>query len=313
MADEVNKVGWYWKIYPGRPEMAPYIFYAYKSLDQLWEKESGLPVAGGSALYCGPLKMPSREASAEGCTCKEWIGLRVTIRDGWLKEHDCGTVLGQPVFAQQWWAPVKWDDANDPDFFKLAGLKSNSPFPELVHPASPAAPEGGEKCTCRINWKGEEYGEDTCPLPASPPKERRELGPEEVTDPEKGDYIEHLDGKRIVVSHKRSVSKYPLYGGKVYRPAPPRVQGEEPDLTIYPVDNPGVVAEKRAARERRTLDVLRMAEKAGNALLEGYLFHHKAEKHVHVVNMRAALDAIDKVLGESTNSPSSVQDKDKQA
>jgi len=256
------------------------------------------------------------EASAEGCTCKEWIGLRVTIRDGWLKEHDCGTVLGQPVFARQWWAPVKWDDANDPDFFKLAGLKSNSPFPELVHPASPAAPEGGEKCTCRINWKGEEYGEDTCPLPTSPslPEERRELGKKDILAI--GDVIFSPINSEEVIDPKwagHRVEELAAWFQTVYRPAPPRVQGEEPDLTIYPVDNPGVVAEKRAARERRTLDVLRMAEKAGNALLEGYLFHHKAEKHVHVVNMRAALDAIDKVLGESTNSPSSVQDKDKQA
>jgi hypothetical protein len=57
-AEEITESGWYWKRYPNFNGFSSYVFYAYKDLGQLWEKESGLPVAGGSGLYYGPLSLP---------------------------------------------------------------------------------------------------------------------------------------------------------------------------------------------------------------------------------------------------------------
>ncbi len=34
-----------------------------------------------------------------------------------------GTVLGQSVYVNQWWTPVKWDEHDDPDWFKSSCLQ----------------------------------------------------------------------------------------------------------------------------------------------------------------------------------------------
>ena len=52
--------------------------------------------------------------------------MKVIIREGW---HDAGkqaTVLGPPVFVEQYWLPVVFDDEEDPTFFKLAGLRQTN-------------------------------------------------------------------------------------------------------------------------------------------------------------------------------------------
>lgn len=69
-----------------------------------------------------------------------WIGARMKVREGWMRggfdlskltlaEAEARdqllrcTALGPPVFIGQEWLPVKWDDEEDPKFFKLAGLE----------------------------------------------------------------------------------------------------------------------------------------------------------------------------------------------
>lgn len=50
-------------------------------------------------------------------------GTVVVVKDGWDKAGRVGVALGSPVFVQQEWVPVLFRDAEDPDFFKLAGLE----------------------------------------------------------------------------------------------------------------------------------------------------------------------------------------------
>ena len=66
----------------------------------------------------------------------DWTGKRVTMRDGCIRDHNdwpwgepareartiVGTALGEPVFVEQEWLPVKWDDRDDPDFCKVGCL-----------------------------------------------------------------------------------------------------------------------------------------------------------------------------------------------
>jgi len=47
---------------------------------------------------------------------------RVRIKKGWEGAGRAGTRLGLDVFVEQGWAPVLWDDEEDPTFFKSAGL-----------------------------------------------------------------------------------------------------------------------------------------------------------------------------------------------
>ena len=53
-----------------------------------------------------------------------WTGKRIEIRrgDSWLREGRKGTAVGEPVFVQQNWLPVLWDDEEDPTFSKLAAI-----------------------------------------------------------------------------------------------------------------------------------------------------------------------------------------------
>ena len=55
-------------------------------------------------------------------------GDRVWIKADWYGGGRIGTVLGDPVFVQQEWVPVLWDDEEDPDFHKMAGLEIYEPF-----------------------------------------------------------------------------------------------------------------------------------------------------------------------------------------
>jgi hypothetical protein len=63
-----------------------------------------------------------------------WTDKRVVIREGWYEAGKQGTALGEPVFVLQDWVPVKWDDDEDPDFNKKAGLTF---APEPVEPVDP--------------------------------------------------------------------------------------------------------------------------------------------------------------------------------
>ncbi len=51
-------------------------------------------------------------------------GSVVVIKDGWDQSGRVGIALGSPVYVQQWWVPILFRDAEDPDFFKLAGLET---------------------------------------------------------------------------------------------------------------------------------------------------------------------------------------------
>lgn len=64
---------------------------------------------------------------------------KVKIRYGWDGVGREGTLL-TVVHVEQDWAVVKWDDEEDPDCFKLAGLETCPT--ESAHEARAAAEEG---------------------------------------------------------------------------------------------------------------------------------------------------------------------------
>lgn len=54
----------------------------------------------------------------------EW-GSKVRIKVGWHDSSRAGVALGPAITlpgGSQKWVPVLWDDEEDPDFFKEAGL-----------------------------------------------------------------------------------------------------------------------------------------------------------------------------------------------
>ena len=50
-------------------------------------------------------------------------GTRIRIKKGWEDFGQVGTCLGIPIFVDQLWIPVLWDNEEDPEFFKLAGVE----------------------------------------------------------------------------------------------------------------------------------------------------------------------------------------------
>lgn len=65
-------------------------------------------------------------------------GARIRIADGAQDAGRCGSVVGDEVFAGQWWCPVLWDDAEDPDFHKSGcmeplGEMTPEDWRELLH------------------------------------------------------------------------------------------------------------------------------------------------------------------------------------
>lgn len=50
-----------------------------------------------------------------------WVHIRV--KKGWHEYPKTGICLGKPVFIEQWWIPIKWDDEDDPTFFKESGIE----------------------------------------------------------------------------------------------------------------------------------------------------------------------------------------------
>jgi hypothetical protein len=68
---------------------------------------------------------------------KNWTNERVVIRKGWYQAGRQGTALGEPVFIEQDWVPVKMDDEEDPNFHKKAGLTFAPDEP--VEPVDPWA------------------------------------------------------------------------------------------------------------------------------------------------------------------------------
>jgi hypothetical protein len=62
----------------------------------------------------------------------EWTGVRIIVREGWDGAGRKGEALGEPVHTKQDWLPVKWDDEDDPNFVKLAGVMPDiDPVPEI--------------------------------------------------------------------------------------------------------------------------------------------------------------------------------------
>lgn len=57
------------------------------------------------------------------------IGVRVRTADGCDGAGRCGSVISDEVHVDQWWCPVLWDDAEDPDFVKSSCL---APLGELT-------------------------------------------------------------------------------------------------------------------------------------------------------------------------------------
>lgn len=50
-------------------------------------------------------------------------GTLIKIKPNWEDEGKVGVALGVPVLTKQWWVPVLWADAEDPDFTKLASVE----------------------------------------------------------------------------------------------------------------------------------------------------------------------------------------------
>lgn len=48
---------------------------------------------------------------------------KVRIKDGWCEAGKTGVQIGFPVMIGQLWTPVMWDDEEDPDWHKSAGLE----------------------------------------------------------------------------------------------------------------------------------------------------------------------------------------------
>ncbi len=46
----------------------------------------------------------------------------VAIKADWYDAKKKAVQVGPPVFVEQWWVPVLWEDEEDPDFHKAAGL-----------------------------------------------------------------------------------------------------------------------------------------------------------------------------------------------
>lgn len=53
----------------------------------------------------------------------KWKGKRIQVKEGWHEFGKTGIALGEPVFVEQDWLPLKWDDEDDPTFNKLAGIE----------------------------------------------------------------------------------------------------------------------------------------------------------------------------------------------
>lgn len=50
--------------------------------------------------------------------------IRVRIKKGWFNAYHEGKALGPNIHvSSNWWTPVLWDDAEDPDFHKTEGLE----------------------------------------------------------------------------------------------------------------------------------------------------------------------------------------------
>jgi hypothetical protein len=133
----------------------------------------------------------------------------------------------------------------------------------------PAAPEGGEKCTCQKRPNGKIIRFDPecprcfAPSPSLPAKEeRRALGDDEYTDPSKGDYIETPGNWTRPVGSRWIVGDRPNKETTVYRPAPqPAAQSAEPNLTVdLTAILPDMPESKYVlmARYVATLDVVKM-------------------------------------------------------
>ncbi len=85
----------------------------------------------------------------KGMTKTWWTNERIVIREGWYEAGRQGTALGEPVFVEQDWVPVKMDDEEDPTFHKAAGLalapdEPVDPYADIREVRSGKRMEGGD-------------------------------------------------------------------------------------------------------------------------------------------------------------------------
>ncbi len=58
----------------------------------------------------------------------QWVvGRVVRVKDGWQDAGRRGTIICHPVTISVVWVGVKWDDEEDPDWFKARGLERVPP------------------------------------------------------------------------------------------------------------------------------------------------------------------------------------------
>jgi hypothetical protein len=107
----------------------------------VWEKLAEKDQALDQAIALGLLRdflghVSARVSGRPSGTRRRWTGMRVRMVNGSIRDEVdwslgqnvrqaitiTGTALGEPVFVEQEWLPVKWDDREDPDFCKLALL-----------------------------------------------------------------------------------------------------------------------------------------------------------------------------------------------
>lgn len=103
-----------------REQEVMYLTYSYTCKDGHEETETLTIDEAIEAICEYRFRLEKAESELSNlCTRK-----RVMICDGWRDAGKIGTTLGPPVFAEQNWTPVLWDDEEDPDFHKTAGLIS---------------------------------------------------------------------------------------------------------------------------------------------------------------------------------------------
>jgi len=77
------------------------------------------------SLECGECERDRR--GPHDWDCSRNNPRRVRIKEGWGGAGQEGVILGANVDVEQLWTPVLWDDEEDPDWHKTAGLEFKTP------------------------------------------------------------------------------------------------------------------------------------------------------------------------------------------
>lgn len=54
---------------------------------------------------------------------ERWAEQKIRIKTGWYQAGKTGRALTEPFFSGQAWIVILWDDEEDPDLNKLAGIE----------------------------------------------------------------------------------------------------------------------------------------------------------------------------------------------